>query len=58
MMANYIEIHSEDNTDVLIVIDKIQYIIQDGDCCVVGLDNGDSIRTHAKFGDLRNAMKG
>lgn len=53
-----LQIQSTDNTDVLIAIDKIQYVIQKKDCCMIGLDNGDCIRTSATFYDLKCALKG
>lgn len=57
-MAKYLEIESTDNTNVLVVSDKVQYILQKKDCCIIGLDNGERITTGAKFDDLRDALKG
>lgn len=57
-MASYIDIRSNDNTDTLILIDKIQYVIEKKDCCEIGLINGEKILTGAKFSDVRNAIKG
>ena len=53
----FIEIRSTDNTDVIVVIDRIQYVIQKKDHCVIGMDNGDQIKTGAAFKDLRRALK-
>ena len=39
----FIHVQSTDNTDVIILTDKIQYIIQKKDCCMIGLDSGDCI---------------
>lgn len=57
-MAKYLEIESTDNSNVLVVSDKVQYIVQKKDSCIIGLDNGERISTGASFNDLRDALKG
>lgn len=58
-MKKFLIIESEDNTNVLIHINKIQFIIQEGDHCVISLDNGKSISTGADFNDLcKSLVKG
>ena len=56
-MAKYLEIQSTDNTDVIVLINKIQYVVQKADCCVIGLDNGERISTGAKFNDIKKALR-
>lgn len=56
-MAKYLEIQSTDNTDVIVLINKVQYVIQKADCCVIGLDNGERISTGAKFNDIKKALR-
>lgn len=53
----FLKIESTDNTDVLIDVDKIQYILQKKDGCVIGFDNGDRISTGAEFEDLEQAIE-
>ena len=56
-MARYLEIQSTDNTDVIVLINKIQYVVQKADHCIIGLDNGERISTGAKFSDIKKALK-
>ena len=56
-MVKYLEVQSTDNTDMIVRIDKIQYIVQKADCCIIGFENGDRISTGAKFDDLKKVLK-
>lgn len=56
-MSKYLEIQSADNTDMIVRIDKIQYIVQKANCCIIGFENGDRISTGAKFNDLKKVLK-
>ena len=56
-MAKYLEIQSADNTDMIVLIDKVQYVVQKADCCIIGLENGDRISTGAEFRDIKRALK-
>lgn len=55
-MARYIQIASKDDTDVLIDIEKIQYVQKKKDGCVIGLINT-RIMSGADFDKMVNALK-
>ena len=55
-MARYIQIASKDGTDVLIDIEKIQYVQKKKDGCVIGLINA-QITSGADFDEVVNALK-
>ena len=55
-MKKYLVIKSTDNTNVLIRIDKIQFVIQEGDSCIIALDNGNKISTGAEFNNLYKSI--
>lgn len=56
-MKPFIEIESTDNTNTIVFADKIQYVLEKGDGCIIGLDNGVCIRSGAKFKDLKKAIE-
>lgn len=54
-MARYIRIASKDDTDVLIDIEKIQYVQKKEDGCVIGFFNC-RLTSGADFDDVVNAI--
>lgn len=54
-MARYIRIASKDDTDVLIDIEKIQYVQKKEDGCVIGLFNR-HLTSSADFDEVVNAL--
>lgn len=56
-MRRFIKIESTDNTDVIIFVDKIQYVMQTKQGCSIGLDNGFCINSGAPFGELAKAIE-
>ena len=56
-MRNFIEIKSTDNTDTIIFVDKIQYVLERENGCIIGLDNGVCIRSGAKFKDFKKSIE-
>lgn len=55
-MVRYIQIESNDDTDVLIDVEKIQYVQKKKGGCVIGLINT-RITTGADFDKMVNAIK-
>ena len=55
-MARYIQIASNDDTDVLIDVEKIQYVQKKKEGCVIGLIDT-RITTSANFDKVVNALK-
>lgn len=50
-------IKSDDNTDTIIFIDKIQYIIEKNGYIEIGLRDNVKITTQAKFSDIEKIFE-
>ena len=55
-MNKTIQIVSNDHTDVILFVDKIQYILEKKDTCIIGLDNGEQITSVSKINDFKKAI--
>lgn len=55
-MNKIIQIVSNDHTDVILFVDKIQYILEQKDTCIIGLDNGEQITSISKIDDFKKAI--
>lgn len=54
-MTGWLVIKGTDKTDMMISVDKIQYISETATGCTICLDNGIFIKSCAKFKDVENA---
>ena len=54
----FLNIDSNDNTNVMIAIDRIEYVIENSGHCLIGLYSGERIRTEASFKDIKRVLKG
>ena len=52
MKKKILKIESQDHTDTLIFIDKIQYVIENKNGCTIAFDNGSFINSSVKIGDV------
>lgn len=55
-MTGWLVIKGTDKTDMMISVDKIQYISETATGCTICLDNGIFIKSGAKFKDVENAI--
>ena len=51
-----LKIESQDHTDTLIFIDKIQYVLEKKNGCTIAFDNGTFITSSAKIEDVEKAV--
>ena len=51
-----LKIESQDHTDTLIFIDKIQYVLEKENGCTIAFDNGTFITSSAKIEDVEKAI--
>ena len=56
-MNKFIRISSTDHTDIIVFLDKIQYVSQSKKGCSIGLDNGCCINSDASFEDVSKAIE-
>lgn len=56
MKKRILKIESQDHTDTLIFIDKIQYILEKKNGCTIAFDNGTFINSSAKIEDVEKAI--
>ena len=56
MKKKILKIKSQDHTDILIFIDKIQYVIETENGCTIVFDDGSFINSTAKIGDVEKAI--
>lgn len=56
-MRKYIKIESTDNTDIIIFVDRIQYIQEKKNGCVIGPEHGVCINSGAEFEDVEKKLK-
>ena len=56
MKKKILKIESQDHTDTLIFIDKIQYVLEKKDGCTIAFDNGTFIKSSAKIQDVEKAI--
>lgn len=54
----FLNIDSNDNTNVMIAIDRIEYVIEEDGYCLIGLCSGETIRTGASFKDIQRVLNG
>lgn len=52
-----LKIESQDHTDTLIFIDKIQYVLEKKNGCTIVFDNGAFITSSAKIEDVEKAIE-
>ena len=51
-----LKIKSQDHTDTIIFIDKIQYVLEKKNGCTIAFDNGTFINSSAKIEDIEKAI--
>lgn len=57
MKNKMLKIESQDHTDTLIFIDKIQYVLEKKNGCTIVFDNGAFITSSAKIEDVEKAIE-
>ena len=57
MKKKMLKIESQDHTDTLIFIDKIQYVLEKENGCTIAFDNGTFITSSAKIEDVEKAIE-
>ena len=56
MKKKILKIESQDHTDAIIFIDKIQYVLEKKNGCTIAFDNGTFINSSAKIEDIEKAI--
>lgn len=56
MNKKILKIKSQDHTDAIIFIDKIQYILEKKNGCTIAFDNGTFINSSAKIEDIEKVI--
>lgn len=56
MNKKILKIESQDRTDAIIFIDKIQYVLEKKNGCTIAFDNGTFINSSAKIQDVEKAI--
>ena len=56
MKKKILKIESQDHTDILVFIDKIQYVLEKKNGCTIAFDNGTFINSSAKIEDVENGI--
>ena len=56
MKKKIIKIESQNHTDVIIFVDKIQYVLEKENGCTIAFDNGTFINSGAKIKDVEEAI--
>ena len=56
MNKKILKIESQNHTDTIIFIDKIQYVLEKKNGCTIALDNGTFINSSAKIEDVEKAI--
>ena len=56
MNKKILKIKSQDHTDKIIFIDKVQYILEKKNGCTIAFDNGTFINSSAKIEDIEKAI--
>ncbi len=51
-----IEIRASGGSDVIIMADKIQFVLEKKGGCIIGFDNGSTLTSGASFDDVKNAI--
>lgn len=56
MKKKILKIESQDHTDTLIFIEKIQYVLEKKNGCTIAFDNGTFINSSAKIEAVEKAI--
>lgn len=56
MKKKILKIKTQDHTDILIFINKIQYILEKTNGCTIAFDNGTFVNSCAKIEDVEKAI--
>lgn len=51
-----IEIRASDGSDIIIMADKIQFVLETKGGCIIGFDGDNTLTTGASFEDVKNAI--
>lgn len=56
MNKKILKIESQDHTDAIIFIDKIQYVLEKKNGCTIAFDNGTFMTSSIKIQDVEKAI--